>query len=96
MDKSSKLTHFRKFRFNRIQRQYDNVWLWKDINIGPHGRYIFNIDVPKRPAFWMISAFSMSPSVGFGMLPKAIEVSQFHSKNLIQKLMFVYKILFSL
>ncbi|KAK6643489.1 hypothetical protein RUM43_004996 [Polyplax serrata] len=64
---------FRKLRFNRIQRQYENVWLWKDINIGPHGRYIFDLPVPKRPVHWMVSAFSMSPSVGFGMLQKPIE-----------------------
>lgn len=67
------LTYFRKWRFNRVQRQYENVWLWKDINIGPHGRQIFNIDVPKRPVHWMVTAFSMSPTIGFGMLPKAIE-----------------------
>ncbi|XP_014295183.1 CD109 antigen [Microplitis demolitor] len=67
------LALFRKNRFNRIQRQYDNVWLWKDINIGPHGRKIFNIDVPRRPVHWMVTVFSMSPNRGFGMLPKAIE-----------------------
>ncbi|XP_046595942.1 CD109 antigen isoform X1 [Neodiprion lecontei] len=67
------LANFRKSRFNRLQRQYENVWLWKDINIGPHGRQIFNIDVPKRPVHWMVTAFSMSPTIGFGMLPKAIE-----------------------
>ena len=67
------ITLFRKWRSNRIQRQYENVWLWKDINIGPHGRHIFNIDVPRRPVHWMVTAFSMSPSKGFGMLPKAIE-----------------------
>ncbi|XP_014471965.1 PREDICTED: CD109 antigen [Dinoponera quadriceps] len=67
------LALFRKWRFNRIQRHYENVWLWKDINIGPHGRQIFNIDVPRRPVHWMITAFSMSPSVGFGMLTKALE-----------------------
>ncbi|KAG7207858.1 hypothetical protein KM043_009457 [Ampulex compressa] len=70
---STDITLFRKWRFNRVQRQYENVWLWKDINIGPHGRQIFNIDVPRRPVHWMITAFSVSPSVGFGMLPKAIE-----------------------
>lgn len=69
----TELTEFRKYRFNRIQRQYENVWLWKDINIGPHGRYIFEVDVPDRPAHWMVSAFSMSPRLGFGMLPKPIE-----------------------
>lgn len=69
----TELTLYRKFRFNRIQRQYDNVWLWRDVNIGPHGRYIFNIPVPARPANWMVSAFSMSPSMGFGMLKRAIE-----------------------
>ncbi|XP_055916292.1 CD109 antigen [Eupeodes corollae] len=67
------LLQYRKYRFNRIQRHYENVWLWKDVNIGPHGRYIFNIEVPDRPAYWMISAFSVSPSKGFGMIPKATE-----------------------
>ncbi|XP_063238725.1 CD109 antigen-like [Bacillus rossius redtenbacheri] len=64
---------FRLFRFNRIQRLYENVWLWKDINIGPHGRYLFEVPVPKRPAHWVVSALSMSPSRGFGMLQKPIE-----------------------
>ncbi|XP_023724230.1 CD109 antigen [Cryptotermes secundus] len=69
----TRLTLFRKFRFNRIKRQYENVWLWKDVNIGPHGRYIFTVPVPERPAHWMVSAFSVSPTMGFGMLPKSIE-----------------------
>jgi len=43
------------------------------MNIGPHGRYIFNVEVPDRPAYWMVSAFGVSPSKGFGMLNKAIE-----------------------
>lgn len=73
-ENGTQLQLFRKFRFNRIQRQYENVWLWKDVNIGPHGRFIFNIPVPPRPVHWMISAFSMSPSLGFGMISKAIEV----------------------
>lgn len=67
------VAEFRKYRFNRIKRHYDNVWLWKDINIGPHGRFIFSIDVPEIPALWMISAFSVSPSMGYGMINKAIE-----------------------
>lgn len=70
---STHLAEFRKYRFNRIKRHYDNVWLWKDINIGPHGRYIFNLDVPDTPALWMVSAFSVSPSLGFGMLTKPLE-----------------------
>ncbi|XP_047030679.1 CD109 antigen [Helicoverpa zea] len=68
INKSFELTHFRKFRFNRVQRQYDNVWLWRDVNIGPHGRYVFTVDVPQIPAHWIVSAFSMSPSLGLGML----------------------------
>ncbi|KAJ8681561.1 hypothetical protein QAD02_017353 [Eretmocerus hayati] len=67
------IANFRKWRFNRIQRQYDNVWLWKDVNIGPHGRFIFNIDVPKTPVHWMIGAFGMSPTKGFGMLQNALD-----------------------
>lgn len=67
------VAEFRKYRFNRIRRHYDNVWLWKDINIGPHGRYLFHVDVPEIPALWMVSAFSVSPSLGYGMINKAIE-----------------------
>lgn len=70
---STELMLFRKFRFNRVQRHYENVWLWHDVNIGPHGRYIFNVPVPARPAHWMVSAFSVSPSMGFGMVKKPIE-----------------------
>ncbi|XP_015109945.1 CD109 antigen [Diachasma alloeum] len=73
MGNATDLSLFRKNRFNRIHRLYENVWLWKDINIGPHGRHIFNVDVPRRPVHWMVTAFSMSPSKGFGMLPKALE-----------------------
>lgn len=67
------VAEFRKYRFNRIRRHYENVWLWKDINIGPHGRFIFSIDVPEIPALWMVSVFSVSPTLGFGMIPRAIE-----------------------
>lgn len=67
------VAEFRKYRFNRIKRHYENVWLWRDINIGPHGRFIFHVDVPEIPALWMVSAFSISPSLGFGMINKAIE-----------------------
>lgn len=35
---STLLADFRKYRFSRTNRHYENVWLWKDINIGPHGR----------------------------------------------------------
>lgn len=67
------LANYRKYRFNRVKRHYENVWLWKDINIGPHGRFIFNVPVPDTPALWMVSAFSVSPSRGFGMLTKPLE-----------------------
>ncbi|XP_063831034.1 CD109 antigen [Ostrinia nubilalis] len=69
------LSHFRQFRFNRVQRQYDNVWLWRDINIGPHGRTVLTVDVPQVPAHWTISAFSMSPTLGLGMLHTPIRYS---------------------
>ncbi|XP_005178924.2 CD109 antigen [Musca domestica] len=67
------LENYRKYRFNRVLRHYENVWLWRDVNIGPHGRYIFNIEVPDRPAYWMVSAFSVSPSKGFGISKQPIE-----------------------
>ncbi|XP_053673815.1 CD109 antigen [Anopheles nili] len=67
------LAEFRKFRFNRILRHYQNVWMWKDVNIGPHGRYIFNLEVPQVPALWTVSAFGISGTLGYGMLRKPIE-----------------------
>ncbi|CAH0713091.1 unnamed protein product, partial [Brenthis ino] len=70
-DDSFELAHFRKFRFNRILRQYTNVWAWRDVNIGPHGRYVFTLPVPPDPARWTISAFAMSPA-GLGMLARPI------------------------
>ncbi|XP_026320677.1 uncharacterized protein LOC113230803 [Hyposmocoma kahamanoa] len=66
------LAHFRKFRFNRVLRQYENAWLWRDVNVGPHGRYVFSLDVPRAPAHWTVSAFSMSPTLGLGMLTEPI------------------------
>lgn len=72
---ATELSLFRRMRFNKIQRHYENVWLWRDINIGPHGRYIFQIPVPHKPVHWMITAFSMSQSYGFGMIQKPIEVN---------------------
>lgn len=67
------IAEFRKYRFNRIKRHYENVWLWRDINIGPHGRYIFTVDVPEIPAHWMVSAFGVSSNLGFGMIRNAIQ-----------------------
>jgi len=68
------LLEFKLNRFNRIQRLYDNVWLWKDINIGPHGHFIFTLPVPERPALWMVSSIGVSPSSGFGLLKSPIRV----------------------
>ncbi|XP_052865238.1 CD109 antigen [Anopheles cruzii] len=73
MRNETQLLEFRKYRFNRILRQYQNVWVWKDVNIGPHGRYIFNLEVPKTPALWSVSAFGISGTRGFGMIRRPIE-----------------------
>lgn len=54
--------------------------MWQDINIGPHGRFIFDLEVPHRPAHWMITAFSLSPTKGFGMIKKPIEVCSKNTK----------------
>jgi len=80
-DAAEDLRKFRAGRFSMTQRQLDNVWLWKDVNIGPHGRVLFNIAVPSVPAHWTISAFGVSPSVGYGVLPKAVEVSTLSKLN---------------
>ncbi|CAM1298182.1 Tep6 (predicted) [Pycnogonum litorale] len=67
------ITNFRINRYNRLQRLYDNSWLWKDVNIGPHGYYIFREKVPVRPAKWVISGFGMSQKRGFGLLHNSIQ-----------------------
>lgn len=54
-------------RTNRLQRLYENSWLWRDINIGPLGYYIFNAPVPNSPASWIVTAFGMSKKQGFGL-----------------------------
>ncbi|ODM98885.1 hypothetical protein Ocin01_07797 [Orchesella cincta] len=68
----TELVDFKLHRFNRMQRLYENVWLWKDLNIGPHGYNIFSLPVPERPALWMVSSIGVSPTSGFGLLRKPI------------------------
>ncbi|XP_022694685.1 CD109 antigen-like [Varroa jacobsoni] len=67
--------NFRMFRTNRYLLQYTNSWLWKDINIGSLGRYIFTLPVPDVPTQWMISAFGMTEATGFGILTKPLSFS---------------------
>lgn len=74
-DQRFSIPRFEMYRTNRYQRLYSNSWLWKDINIGPLGHSIFNIPVPDVPAEWMISAFGMDESSGFGILSNSISFS---------------------
>ena len=69
------MAQFRAQQTNRLQRLYDNSWLWTDINIGPLGYHIFKAPVPKAPVNWMISAFGMSKTHGFGIQPASIQYS---------------------
>lgn len=62
-------------RNNRLQRLYDNSWLWRDLNIGPLGYYIFSSPVPNAPVTWIVSAFGMSSTHGFGLQQDNIEFS---------------------
>lgn len=67
--------HERLARANRLQRVYEDNWLWKDINIGPLGHYIFNVKLPSVVSTWSVGAFSMSSLQGIGILRHSIEVS---------------------
>jgi len=71
------LMNYRLTRINRLLRMYENSWLWKDINIGPHGQFIFNVLIPQIPTHWMVSAFSVSPKFGFGLVKKPQELAGF-------------------
>lgn len=46
-DQRKELQLYRLTRINRLLRMYENSWLWKDINIGPHGHSIFNVPIPE-------------------------------------------------
>ena len=53
------LVQYRLKRINRFLRMYENSWLWKDINIGPHGHSIFRVQIPEIPTHF----FRSFPSV---------------------------------
>lgn len=78
-DKTSEITALRAnerlHRANRLQRIYEDNWLWKDINIGPLGHYIFTVRLPSVVSTWSVNAFSMSPFHGIGMLKSPLEIS---------------------
>ena len=67
------LAEYRLKRINRLLRMYENSWLWKDINIGPHGHSIFSVQIPEIPTHWVVSAFSVSPKNGFGLVKNVRE-----------------------
>ncbi|KAK2723405.1 hypothetical protein QYM36_001916, partial [Artemia franciscana] len=73
----TELLDFRMRRINRLLRMYENRWIWKDINIGPHGHYIFNAPIPEIPAYWVVSAFGVSPKAGFGLARTPAEHAAF-------------------
>ncbi|KPM04684.1 LDL, Prenyltransferase and alpha-2-macroglobulin domain-containing protein [Sarcoptes scabiei] len=72
---SFELESFFSTRTNRLQRLYENSWLWNDINIGPLGYHIFKLPVPNAPVNWIISSFGMSKSHGFGIQKSRIQYS---------------------
>lgn len=78
-DKTSEITALRAqerlHRANRLQRIYEDNWLWKDINIGPLGHYIFTVRLPGVVSTWSVNAFSMSAFHGIGMLKSPLEIS---------------------
>ncbi|KAI1297215.1 Antigen -like protein [Halotydeus destructor] len=61
------LERFRTYRNSRLQRLYENSWLWRDINIGPLGYFIFTVPLPNAPASWSVLAFGMSTTHGIGL-----------------------------
>lgn len=68
-------TSDRLHRFNRLQGLYEDNWLWRDVNIGPNGYYIFTVPLPTVVSTWSIGAFSMSGQHGIGIMREPMEVS---------------------
>ncbi|GIX92091.1 CD109 antigen [Caerostris darwini] len=69
------IADFHRTRLNRLERMYHGSWMWKDINIGPLGHFIFTVPVPSVPTSWVIGAFAMSSGRGFSVLPSPIQFS---------------------
>lgn len=66
------IAEFKLTKSSRLLRLYENSWLFKDINIGSLGYFIFRIPVPDTPTTWMINAFAMNSESGFGLIRKPI------------------------
>ncbi|GFQ66757.1 CD109 antigen [Trichonephila clavata] len=69
------IADFHRMRINRVERMYHGSWMWKDINIGTLGHYIFNVPVPTLPTTWIIGAFGMNNAQGFGLLASPVQFS---------------------
>lgn len=78
-DRTSDITAMRNLdrlsRANRLQRVYEDNWLWKDINIGPLGHHIFTVKLPSVVSTWTVNAFSMSQFNGIGIMRTPLEIS---------------------
>lgn len=61
-----------------MARLYQNQRLWRDVNIGPEGHYIFRVPVPERPAPYILTALSVSSESGFSLLEEPL---RFHSER---------------
>lgn len=74
-DMAALTTKYRINRINRVQWFYEDNWLWKDVNIGPLGHYIFNVRLPSLVSTWHVNAFSMSPFHGINIMKAPLEIS---------------------
>ena len=74
-EENRQVAEFKLSKSSRLLRLYENSWLFKDINIGSLGYFIFKVNVPDTPTTWMINAFAMNSDSGFGLLRKEISFS---------------------
>ena len=73
-----KIKYFRPLSerfFPKIERIYQLSWLWHDSFALPDGRVQFYVDVPKDIANYVVNAFAISLTSGFGMLKSPLRIS---------------------
>nr|XP_018897644.1 PREDICTED: CD109 antigen-like isoform X2 [Bemisia tabaci] len=60
----------------RVRRNFPETWLWQSLDSGFDGKVSLKKDVPDTITSWIITAFSVDPVNGFGLLsvPKKLTV----------------------
>jgi CD109 antigen len=60
-----------------VRKDFPETWLWTELTTGTDGRATMKASVPDTITSWILSAFAMSPDVGFGIAPDVAKLTVF-------------------